>query len=81
VRFDAPAALDLAALSDRLPAGVVAIEARPGSYELTGEIGPQVLADLTAWCAARDVMPEGLAVVRRSLEDVFMELTGRELRT
>ena len=28
----------------------------------------------------RGVMPEGLAVERRTLEDVFLELTGRELR-
>ena len=38
------------------------------------------VADLTAWCAARDLMPEGLTVGRRSLEDVFLELTGSELR-
>ena len=35
---------------------------------------------VTAWCADRDVMPEGLAVGRRTLEDVFLELTGPELR-
>jgi ABC-2 type transport system ATP-binding protein len=81
VRFAAPPALDLADLAVLLPAGVTAAEPRPGRYEVAGEIGPQVLADVTAWCAARGVMPEGLALVRRSLEDVFIELTGRELRT
>ena len=35
---------------------------------------------MTAWCAAHGVMPEDLAVERRTLEDVFLELTGRELR-
>ena len=40
----------------------------------------QMLAAVTAWCADRDVMPEGLAVGQRSLEDVFLELTGSELR-
>jgi ABC-2 type transport system ATP-binding protein len=40
-----------------------------------------LLADVTAWCAAQDVMPEGLAVEQRSLEDVFLELTGTELRS
>ena len=81
VRFAAPPGLRLGDLSRRLPAGVVAAEPRPGSYEVSGEIGPQVLADVTAWCADLGVMPEGLALVRRSLEDVFIELTGRELRT
>jgi ABC-2 type transport system ATP-binding protein len=81
VRFAAPPALDLTDLAVVLPAGVTAAEPRPGRYEVAGEIGPQVLADVTAWCAARGVMPEGLALVRRSLEDVFIELTGRELRT
>ena len=80
VRFGAPAGLDLSDLASRLPVGVAAAEARPGTYEVSGDIGPQVLADVTAWCAARGVMPEGLALVRRSLEDVFIELTGRELR-
>ena len=44
-------------------------------------IDPRVLADVTAWCADTGAMPEGLALVRRSLEDVFIELTGRGLRT
>jgi ABC-2 type transport system ATP-binding protein len=39
-----------------------------------------VLAGVTTWCAARGVMPQGLTVGRRTLEDVFLELTGRELR-
>jgi len=43
-------------------------------------MGPQLLATVTAWCAAREVMPEGLVVERRTLEDVFLDLTGRELR-
>jgi ABC-2 type transport system ATP-binding protein len=45
-----------------------------------GDVDPRLLADLTRWCADRDVMPQGLTVGRRSLEDVFLELTGSELR-
>ena len=41
---------------------------------------PQLLATLTAWCAREGVLAEHLAVERRSLEDVFLDLTGRELR-
>jgi ABC-2 type transport system ATP-binding protein len=43
-------------------------------------MGPQLLATVTAWCAAHGVMPEGLTVGRRTLEDVFLDLTGREMR-
>jgi len=81
VRFDAPPALDIGGLAARLPSTVTVTEPRPGAYEVAGVIDPRVLADVTAWCADSGVMPEGLALVRRSLEDVFIELTGRRLRT
>ena len=47
---------------------------------VSGDVDPQLLATLTAWCAAQGVMAEELAVERRTLEDVFLELTGRDLR-
>ena len=53
------------------------LEPQPGQYVLQGTIGPQVLATLTSWCVAQGVMPDGLTVGRRTLEDVFLELTGR----
>ncbi|MFD0776531.1 ABC transporter ATP-binding protein, partial [Streptomonospora algeriensis] len=43
-------------------------------------VGPELLATVGTWCAANGVSPEGLRVQRRSLEDVFLELTGRDLR-
>ncbi|MDT0303533.1 ABC transporter ATP-binding protein [Streptomonospora wellingtoniae] len=43
-------------------------------------IGPELVATVGAWCAANGISPEGLRVQRRSLEDVFLELTGRDLR-
>jgi ABC-2 type transport system ATP-binding protein len=39
-----------------------------------------VVASVTSWCAAHDVMPQSLSVGRRTLEDVFLDLTGRSLR-
>ena len=33
------------------------------------------------WCAAQGVLADDVQVARRSLEDVFLELTGRELRS
>ena len=80
IRFRAVPALDLEDLLGTLPVGTLAIEKEPGRYIVTGEVSPDLLARLTAWCAARDVLPDELAVERRTLEDVFLDLTGRELR-
>ena len=38
------------------------------------------LADVANWCAAHDVVARDLQVETRTLEDVFLDLTGRELR-
>jgi ABC-2 type transport system ATP-binding protein len=77
VRFRGPGGLDLASLLARLPAGATAREVSPGSYVVEGVTGPQALAACTAWFAEQGFMPEDLLVGRRSLEDVFLELTGR----
>jgi ABC-2 type transport system ATP-binding protein len=80
IRFRAVPGLNIANLEATLPAGCAAQEISPGSYRVDGPVTPQTLAAVTSWCAARGVMPEGLAVERHTLEDVFLELTGRELR-
>jgi len=80
LRFSSPAPLDVASLQAELPPTSRVREARPGDYVIEGTVDPQLLATVTTWCAARGVMPEGLAVERRTLEDVFLELTGRDLR-
>jgi ABC-2 type transport system ATP-binding protein len=81
IRFRAVSGLRLDSLVAALPDGALAAEAEPGRYVVTGAVTPQLLATLTAWCAAQHVLAEDLAVERRTLEDVFLELTGRELRT
>jgi ABC-2 type transport system ATP-binding protein len=78
--FRAAAGLDVVGLAAALPGAGRVDEVSPGRYVVQGQVDARLLADLTAWCAARDVMPEGLLVGRRSLEDVFLELTGSELR-
>ena len=55
-------------------------EISPGSYLVEGDIDPQVLATVTAWCARIGVLATDLRVDQRRLEDVFLDLTGRELR-
>jgi ABC-2 type transport system ATP-binding protein len=80
VRFRARPGLDLGSLLKALPDGTAAAEATAGSYLVEGTVDPQLLATLTSWCAQSGVMPEQLTVGRRTLEDVFLELTGRDLR-
>ena len=80
IRFTAPPALPLPSLVAALPSGTSALEQEPGRYLVSGDVTPQLLATLTAWCAGQGVLTENLSVERRSLEDVFLDLTGRELR-
>ena len=80
IRFDAPAGLDLAALALAVAPGCTAEETTPGSYRVAGEIAPDTLAATTAWCAGLGIMPRNLAIEQRSLEDVFLDLTGKGLR-
>ena len=81
IRFRAMPGLPLQSLLESLPPGSLAVETDAGRYVVTGDVTPQFLATLTAWCAAQEVLAEDLAVQRRTLEDVFLDLTGRELRT
>ena len=80
VRFSAPPRLDLSLLSASLPQDYHAAEVTPGEYLVEGPVDPQVLATVTAWCAQIDVLATDMRVERRSLEDVFLDLTGRSVR-
>jgi ABC-2 type transport system ATP-binding protein len=80
LRFTGRPGLDVASLAGALPPGSEAAELAPGTYRVSGTVDPQLLATVTSWCAQNGVMPEGIAVERHTLEDVFMELTGKELR-
>jgi ABC-2 type transport system ATP-binding protein len=80
LRFSAPRKLDLTLLGSALPEGFRVLEISPGEYLVEGHIDPQVLATVTAWCARMNVLATDMRVEQRSLEDVFLDLTGRELR-
>jgi ABC-2 type transport system ATP-binding protein len=80
LRFTGRPGLDLSSLLKALPAGSAAPEPAPGTYRLTGDVGPQLLATVAAWCAQHGVMPDRISVERHTLEDVFLDLTGKELR-
>ncbi|MGW1670778.1 ABC transporter ATP-binding protein [Streptomyces sp. NPDC002324] len=81
LRFTGRPALDVASLLKALPADSAAAELTPGVYRVTGKINPQLLATVTSWCAQHGVMPDRISVERHTLEDVFLELTGKELRS
>ncbi|HEV7628563.1 MAG TPA: ABC transporter ATP-binding protein [Streptomyces sp.] len=80
LRFTGRPGLDLASLLKALPDNTAAAELVPGGYRVTGTVDPQMLATVTSWCAQNGVMPDRISVERRTLEDVFLELTGKELR-
>jgi ABC-2 type transport system ATP-binding protein len=83
LRFRAEPDLDTESLLAALPAGSAAKESPAGHYlvQVTGRVDPQLLAAVTAWCADRGVLAQSLRIESRTLEDVFLELTGRELRS
>lgn len=80
IRFGGPPGLPVTTLAAALPERVSVVEAPPGRYVVTGTVTPGSLATVTAWCAAHGVLPDGLSVGRATLEDVFLSLTGRDVR-
>ena len=80
IRFTAAAGLDVVDLMQALPEGTKVEERVSGSYVVAGDVDPAMLATLTAWCAGRNVLAESILVERQTLEDRFLDLTGRSLR-
>lgn len=78
VRFTSTPGLPVGSLP--LPAGTSAAEPEPGRYVVTGAVSPGLVATVTAWVAGQGALPQDIQVGRRSLEDVFLELTGRTVR-
>jgi ABC-2 type transport system ATP-binding protein len=84
LRFRAEPGLDTDSLLAALPPGSAAKESPAGHYLIEvdgGVIQPALLAAVTAWCADRLVLPSSVRIESRTLEDVFLELTGRDLRS
>jgi ABC-2 type transport system ATP-binding protein len=74
-------------VSFRLPAGTTAgdlprldgeMEVRGDVVQLSTRLVTQTLHALTSWAVHRGVELEGLTVLRPSLEEVYLALTGRE---
>ncbi len=83
LRFRAEPGLDTDSLLAALPPASAAKESPAGYYvvEVHDRVDPQLLAAVTAWCAEHGVLAQSLRIENRTLEDVFLELTGRELRS
>jgi ABC-2 type transport system ATP-binding protein len=75
--FEAEAGLNLSGV---LPESITVRETRAGSYIANGPLTAQDLAALTAWWAAHGVMPSSLSLAARSLEDVFLDVSGKDVR-
>ena len=73
--------LDVDGLSDKLSWASIS-EVKPLNYELHAQrnITPDDVAELTRLLADASVLMRSFSVDRKSLEDVFLSLTGREIR-
>lgn len=80
IDFSADGAVDTDALTASLMTGSTVRATAPGKYRLDGPTTPTQIAALTSWCADNDIMLTELRVGHRSLEDVFLDITGREMR-
>jgi ABC-2 type transport system ATP-binding protein len=79
VRFTGTPGLDIAGLS-ALPSATEAREERTGVYVIETHDAPALLAELTAWLRDAKAELTALHVGHGSLEDVFLRLTGKEMR-
>jgi len=68
-------------LRTALGAGIEVVLLDELSLIVTGPADASTLSKVSRWCEENGVLPESLTLGTRNLEDVFLELTGRELRT
>ncbi|MEO8106013.1 MAG: ABC transporter ATP-binding protein [Actinomycetes bacterium] len=80
LRFTAPPGLDLERLRQLMPGASTAVETSPGAYVVTTTELTEAMGRVSAWCVEVGVTPTSLRSEHRTLEDVFLELTGEELR-
>ena len=78
LNFDTATPVDLEALREE---GISAEAIRPLHYRLTSTVSPAVIADLATGLAAQNVILRNLHTSHRNLEEVFLDLTGREMRS
>ncbi len=55
-------------------------EPEPGRYVLRGSLTPQDIELLARWWVSIGLMPTSISMAPRSLEDVFLDISGRSIR-
>ncbi|MBA2394098.1 MAG: ABC transporter ATP-binding protein [Ktedonobacteraceae bacterium] len=79
VHFVAPEGLDSTQLA-ALPSAQKATEQRPGTYVIETDNIQALLVELTTWLQNQHITLSELRVGHGSLEDLFLRLTGSEVR-
>jgi len=73
--------IDLEILEERLNDPRVSVSAvRPDRFTVTAPVSPELVTALTTAVAEQNVLITSLRVEQRSLESVFLDITGREIR-
>ena len=73
--FRATSGLDLNGLTSALGDQFKVVEIKPGQYEVRGQASPQLLADITKWCAATGIQATEIRSGGRTLEDIVIAAT------
>ena len=73
--FRATSGLELNGLTSALGAQFQVMEIKPGQYEVRGQASPQLLADITKWCAATGIQATEIRSGGRTLEDIVIAAT------
>ncbi len=57
------------------------IEEADGRYTVSGQVSPATITVVTAFCADADAEVTDLRLGRRTLDEVYLALTGHEVRS
>jgi ABC-2 type transport system ATP-binding protein len=79
LRFTGPPSLDIGQL-EALPAARSAREVESGTYIIETADTIALLAELTAWAREHGIVLDELRAGHETLEDVFLRLTGHQIR-
>jgi len=79
ISFRAPPGLPVEELSS-LDGAESASEPSPGHYTLAASDPDRLIMSLMLWASSKGIQPGSVKIERATLEDVFLQLTGEEVR-
>ncbi|MEO5953030.1 MAG: ABC transporter ATP-binding protein [Chloroflexia bacterium] len=79
ISFRANPGISLAALG-ALDGATSASESQPGHYSIVAENTDRLIMSLMLWANGAGIQPTDIKIERANLEDVFLKLTGEEVR-